>query len=403
MPPDAPARTLSRLSSRQRRISVLLIDDQAISAEAVRRWLATENDIDFHYCGDPAQAVAVANEVKPTVILQDLVMPDIDGLMLVKFFRVNPITREVPMIVLSGREDPLIKAEAFSLGANDYLVKWPDKIELIARLRYHSKGYISLLERNDAYAALSDSQRAMQAEIDAGAKYVMSLLPDKMNDRVKIDWRYEPCVALAGDSLGYHWLNQDKLVMYVLDVTGHGIASALLSVSVMNAIRSRSLPNVDFSVPGQVLEGLNEAFDMEQHGEKCFTIWYGVYDTQTKQLAWAGGGHPPALLFDPTSSTPLIADQLGSESPIIGMMPWTDWPTSQREITAGSRLFLYTDGAHEIHKADGSEWTHPEFIQFLSQPPDPNESIMDRLFVHVKELNGSEILDDDFSIVEVVF
>lgn len=399
----APHNLPSRLPTAQHRVSVLLIDDQAISAEAVRRWLVTEKDIDFHYCGDPAQAVEVANKVRPTVILQDLVMPDIDGLLLVKFFRVNPTTRETPMIVLSGREEPLIKAEAFSLGANDYLVKWPDKVELIARLRYHSKGYINLLQRNEAYSALSDSQRQMQQEIDAGAKYVMSLLPEKMNDRVKIDWRYEPCAALAGDSLGYHWINDDKLVIYVLDVTGHGIASALLSVSVMNVIRSQSLPGVDFSVPGQVLAGLNEAFDMEKHGDKCFTIWYGVYDAKQKQMSWAGGGHPPSLLFDPTSDDPLKARLLESECPIIGMMPWTDWPTGQCDIAPGSRMFLYTDGAHEIHLADGREWAHSEFVEFMSQPVDPDRSIMDRLFEHVKALKGDNTLDDDFSIIEMQF
>lgn len=393
----------ARLPASQHRISVLLIDDQAISAEAVRRWLVTEKDIDFHYCGDPSKAVEVANEVRPTVILQDLVMPDIDGLMLVKFFRVNPLTRETPMIVLSSREEPLIKAEAFSLGANDYLVKWPDKVELIARLRYHSKGYINLLQRNEAYSALSDSQKELQKEIDAGAKYVMSLLPDKMNDRVKIDWRYEPCVALAGDSLGYHWLDEDKLVIYVLDVTGHGIASALLSVSVMNVIRSQSLPGVDFAVPGQVLAGLNEAFDMEKHGDKCFTIWYGVYDAKQRKLSWAGGGHPPSLFFDPTIANPLQPQLLESECPIIGMMPWSDWPTSEREIPPGSRVLLYTDGAHEIHLADGREWTHAEFVQFVSQTPSPGDSIMDRLFEHVKLLKGNDTLDDDFSIVEMLF
>lgn len=393
----------AKLLSSQHRISVLLIDDQAISAEAVRRWLASEPDIDFHYCGDPAQAVEVANEVRPTVILQDLVMPDIDGLMLVKFFRVNPTTRDTPMIVLSSREEPLIKAEAFAVGANDYLVKWPDKVELIARIRYHSRGYINLLQRNEAYSALSDSQREMRREIDAGAKYVMSLLPDKMHDRVRIDWRYEPCAALAGDALGYHWLDEDRLAIYVLDVTGHGIASALLSVSVMNVLRSKSLPNVDFAVPGDVLAGLNETFEMEVHGEKCFTIWYGVYDAKHRRLAWAGGGHPPALLFDPTSENPGSPLLLESESPIIGMMPWPDWPTSQRDIAPGSRLFLYTDGAHEIHLADGREWTHAEFVQFLSQPTEPGESIMDRLFAHVKTLNGSDTLDDDFSVVEMVF
>ena len=401
--PTTPHNLSARLPASQHRISVLLVDDQVISAEAVRRWLAAEDDIDFHYCGDPAQAVAAANEVRPTVILQDLVMPDIDGLMLVKFFRVNPATRETPMIVLSSREEPLIKAEAFALGANDYLVKWPDKVELIARLRYHSRGYINLLQRNDAYSALSENQKALQKEIDAGAKYVMSLLPDKMTERVKIDWRYEPCVALAGDSLGYHWINDDMLVVYVLDVTGHGIASALLSVSVMNVIRSQSLPGVDFSVPGQVLAGLNEAFDMEKHGDKCFTIWYGVFDAKQRKLSWAGGGHPPALFFDAMSEKPSQPQQLESECPIIGMMPWTDWPTSQRDVPAGSRMLLYTDGAHEIHLADGREWTFAEFVQFVSQTPRPDESIMDRLFEHVKSLKGNDTLDDDFSIVEMLF
>jgi adenylate cyclase len=143
-------------------IKVLLVDDQAIIGEAVRRLLATEDDIIFRYCSDPTAALHVANEFAPTVILQDLVMPDIDGLMLVRFFRANAPTRNIPLIVLSTKEEPKVKAEAFALGANDYLVKLPDKLELIARIRYHSKGYISLLERNDAYKALEQMANQLQ-------------------------------------------------------------------------------------------------------------------------------------------------------------------------------------------------------------------------------------------------
>ncbi len=120
-------------------ITVLLVDDQAIVGESVRRMLAAESDIVFHHCADPAQAIATADAVAPTVILQDLVMPDIDGLQLVKFFRANKSTRETPMIVLSSKEEPTVKAQAFALGANDYLVKLPDRIELVARIRYHSR------------------------------------------------------------------------------------------------------------------------------------------------------------------------------------------------------------------------------------------------------------------------
>ena len=97
-----------------RPVTVLLVDDQAIVGESVRRMLAAEADVRFHFCQDPAQAVATANSVQPTVILQDLVMPDIDGLMLVKFYRANPATRDTPMIVLSSKEEPVIKAKAFA-------------------------------------------------------------------------------------------------------------------------------------------------------------------------------------------------------------------------------------------------------------------------------------------------
>ncbi len=141
------------------RITVLLVDDQPMIGEAVRRMLAGEQDIDFHYCQDPTQAIKTANRIAPTVILQDLVMPEIEGLLLVRYFRANPGTREVPLIVLSSKEEPIIKAEAFALGANDYMVKLPDKLEVLARIRYHSKGYINLLERNEAYGQLERANR----------------------------------------------------------------------------------------------------------------------------------------------------------------------------------------------------------------------------------------------------
>src|SRR5437868_258536 len=140
---------------------VLLVDDQAMVCEAVRRALANQSDIDFHYCSDAREALVVANQINPTVILQDLVMPGIDGLTLVSQFRSNPATRDTPIIVLSTNENPQVKGQAFALGANDYLVKLPDKIELIARIRYHSKAFMSLLQRDAAYRALRESQQQL--------------------------------------------------------------------------------------------------------------------------------------------------------------------------------------------------------------------------------------------------
>jgi len=140
---------------------VLLIDDQATVARAVRYLLAEMPDIDLHYCHDPIDAIRVANEIKPTVILQDWVMPSIDGIDLLQLFRANAATAETPIIVLSSEENPQIKSQAFAAGANDYLVKLPDKIELIARIRYHSRAYLNAIQRDEAFRSLRESQQQL--------------------------------------------------------------------------------------------------------------------------------------------------------------------------------------------------------------------------------------------------
>ena len=141
------------------KIRVLLIDDQAIIGESVKRMLSTEHDIEFHFCQDPTQSIKMANEISPTVILQDLVMPELDGLTMVRYIRANEKTKLVPLIVLSSKEEAQIKAKAFALGANDYMVKLPDAVEIIARIRYHSRGYINLMERNEAMGQLEKANQ----------------------------------------------------------------------------------------------------------------------------------------------------------------------------------------------------------------------------------------------------
>jgi len=141
---------------------VLLVDDQMMVIEGIRRMLVDEMDIVFHYCNDPNQALEKALTLQPTVILQDLIMPDIDGYALVDAYRNNEKTKNIPVIVLSTKEDPEDKSLAFERGANDYLVKLPDQIELIARIRAHSKSYLTQLQRDEAFKSL----RKLQSELE---------------------------------------------------------------------------------------------------------------------------------------------------------------------------------------------------------------------------------------------
>lgn len=144
------------------RVVVLLVDDQPMVAEAIRRMLSTEADLEFYYCPDSKDALEQACEIKPTIILQDLVMPEIDGMSLVKSYRENATTSNIPIIVLSTKEDPRDKSKAFSAGASDYLVKLPDKIELVARIRAHSKSYLAQQQRDEAFKSLREVRQQLE-------------------------------------------------------------------------------------------------------------------------------------------------------------------------------------------------------------------------------------------------
>lgn len=141
------------------KVRVLLVDDQLLVIEAVRRMLADQLDIEFHFVTDPMQALDCALRLQPTIILQDLVMPNVDGFDLIRQYRENPKLLHVPVIVLSAKEEPKMKAHGFAVGANDYLVKLPDRLELLARVRYHSGAYISRLQRDEAFRFLRESQK----------------------------------------------------------------------------------------------------------------------------------------------------------------------------------------------------------------------------------------------------
>jgi two-component system chemotaxis family response regulator WspR len=143
------------------KVRVLLVDDQLIIAEAVRRMLAAHADIDFHYVTDAHAAHAAALALRPTVILQDLVMPGADGFQLLSAYRADEQLRDVPVVVLSTREEAKLKAHGFAVGASDYLIKLPDQLELVARIRHHSRGYIGLLQRDAALRSLHASQEEL--------------------------------------------------------------------------------------------------------------------------------------------------------------------------------------------------------------------------------------------------
>lgn len=377
---------------------VLIVDDQPIIGEAVRRMLAPYPEYALTVCTQGAAALTTAMEVKPDVILQDLVMPDADGLDLVAAYRREPALERTPLIVLSAREEALTKAEAFARGANDYLVKLPDPVELLARIRYHAGAHRARQERDAAFDAL-------QAELNSAARYVESLIPPPMEGKVSTQWRFVPTASLGGDSFGYHWLNPHTLAIYLLDVSGHGVGPALLSVSVINAMTTGSLPDADMRDPGAVLAALNRAFQMSRHNGMFFTIWYGVADLETRQLRYGSAGHPPALLVPPNGPARRLG---GAETggPMIGAVPDIPYDSATTPVEPGATLYLYSDGIHELARPDGSMATLDAFLTAVereSRAAGAGVDVLDKLLAGAREVHGQQDFEDDVSLLQVCF
>jgi len=376
---------------------ILLVDDQPIIGEAVRRMVSPHHDFAFEYCRDPLTAIEAATRFKPTVILQDLVMPGVDGLDLVRDYRATASTREVPLVVLSSKEEPATKAEAFARGANDYLVKLPDALEVLARLRYHSRGYIAQLERTAAFKALDESRAHLMEEVRRAAEYVQSLLPEPLRGAVSTEWRFIPSASLGGDCFGYHWMDERRLAVYLLDVCGHGVGPALLAVSAMNMLRSGSVPGADPGNPAAVLGGLNEVFQMSRHNGMFFTLFYGIYDRERRVLDWSNAGHPPALVVNGGVG----AERLDSQGLMIGAVEGMSWDGRSTAIPPGSRMLLYSDGLYELRMPDGSMWTLDAFLDGAAAAC--RKDCLDEILVRSRSVQGHDDFTDDASLLEVRF
>lgn len=261
------------------------------------------------------------------------------------------------------------------------------------------------LERSQA--ALVQAYGRLEAELAEAAAYVRSILPAPIRAPFAADWRFVPSARLGGDCLGYHWIDDGHFAIYLLDVCGHGVGPSLLSVGALDTIRSQRLPGADPRVPGEVMATLNGLFQMDRHNDLFFSMWYGVYRPAERRLAYASAGHPPPLLRGPgTGGHPSVAP-LAARGPLVGVMPSGRWSAEEVGIPPGSRLYVLSDGAFEVSRPDGPMMTYEELVEFLGADAaaagDGDDGELDRLLVHLRRVHGSEVLDDDFSIVRVAF
>lgn len=275
------------------------------------------------------------------------------------------------------------------------------------------------LTRTSLSRALDDlhaTQTALRSEINEAADYVRSILPSPLHDTqrgLRVDYAFDASSQLGGDLLGYHFIDEDHLSIYLLDVQGHGVGASLLSVSAHNAIERNLLPHCDMHDPVSVLNALNRAFPARAGG-KFFSIVYAVLDTKTGVLRYASAGHPPALVFSPNSRHPV---QLESTGTLIGISPVAQFTERTCTIDPGGRLVLFSDGAFEVRLANYNMLSIDGLLHVIKDEcrletdsaslderrdaMNRHASLPDRVLHRIRALAGDGALLDDFSLVQV--
>ncbi|HEY3899017.1 MAG TPA: SpoIIE family protein phosphatase [Chthoniobacter sp.] len=250
-----------------------------------------------------------------------------------------------------------------------------------------------------AYDSLRSAQEALNAELSGAVDYVRSLLPRPIADeRVRADWRMTTSAHLGGDGLGYHWLDPQKFAFYLLDVSGHGVKSALLAVSILDTLRTHSLPDTDWTDPGAVLAALNHAYLSQAPGRLHFTIAYGVFDIATRQLRYAAGGHPPAVLrgAEPGDC------RLPASGPPVGCFANAQFPTVERPLQSPADLYLFSDGVFDARRHE-DENALDQLIDYLVEPGDGGGRTVAEIHTRAFEFLRGAPPPDDCSVLKVSF
>jgi sigma-B regulation protein RsbU (phosphoserine phosphatase) len=257
---------------------------------------------------------------------------------------------------------------------------------------------------------LDSANQRMSRDLQAAARVQQSLLPSGGLDvpAARFAWKYTPCDELAGDFLNYFRLDERHLAMYVVDVSGHGAASALLAVAVGRLLtahassssllvrRDSETSPLEITPPAAVARELNRRFPMESQNGLYFTMVYGVLNVDTKVLRYVAAGHPPLVHLSRGASPRILP---GDGFP-IGMVDSVDYDEHTIDLQSGDRVFYYSDGVPEAMNATLDQFTDERMLAVLSQcRSEPLAANVDALFEAVCAWCAPNSPKDDVSIL----
>ncbi len=398
---------------------VLVVDDDENNRDLLTRRLR-KLGYRVVMAADGAAALDTVERLALDVVLLDVMMPGLDGFEVLRRIRATRPATDLPVIMATAKDHSEDVVHALGLGANDYVTKPLDFPVVAARIQTQvslkrAVEQVRQLERRlaDRNRELEGSNARMTRDLRAAARIQEALLPRASPDvpGLNFAWSFRPCEELAGDGLSAIKLDERRAALYVLDVSGHGVASSLMSVSLGRLlspptdassilIRGGDGPDrLEPVRPAEVAGRLNRLFPFEVETEQYSTLVYGVIDPAAREFAYTLAGHPAPVLL-PASGPPRFL--IGRGYPIglaDGSHRFQEWA---EPIGAGDRIYLYSDGIPEAVNPSGEPFGNDRLLRMVEAGrSEPLCSVVNDLVAEIEAWSGATGVRDDVSILAV--
>lgn len=390
--------------------SILVVDDTAANLQVLAGML---KDRGYKVRPVPSGKLALlaARRDPPDLILLDINMPEMNGYEVCEQLQADVQLRGIPVIFISALTEQLDKVKAFATGGLDYITKPFQMEELHARVETHLKLHRLQIEVEDANLRLEKINGRMSRDLKAAAKIQETFLPQAIPvvPNANFAWIYKPCDELAGDGLNIIPLGHGQVGLYILDVSGHGVAAALLSVTLSRLLSPPSDPSsilirdgaatdrFKITPPAEVAARLNRLFPFDTATAQFATMVYGILDTANGEFRYAATGHPGPVHL-PAGGTPIVLESQGFP---IGMAE-DAYEERSVHLRPGDRLYIYSDGVPEAMNPAGEQFGMSRLRESIGQTRAGSlQSSVTALLAEVTRWQGSETPQDDISILAV--
>lgn len=343
-------------------------------------------------------------------VITDWIMPKLDGLGLCRRIREARFTRYIYIILLTAKNSKEELIKGMEAGADDFVIKPFTTGELKVRIRAGER--IVKLESNlEAQKnQLQEAYSRIRKDLDAAVKMQRSLLPSRelVVPGFRFEWIFAPSHFVAGDIFNVFELDEYHVGFYILDVAGHGIPAAMLSVTLSKVLSPISRqgsplmrfipdpPHYDIATPAEAVNDLNQLFQSEDDAMRYFTMVYGVVETRSARAILTQAGHPSPI-YQPKRAK---AELLGSGGLPVGMLPNAQYGDQHFTLYPGDRLFLYSDGITECVGNNGEHFSVTRLMALLEEWRDrPLQEIMAGVEQTLKRWRGSDEFEDDVTLL----